>query len=713
MNGSETQGRIERTRFRRLIGAVAVLAAAAVGTAVLASAAAPITADDLWWHLGLGEAFSAQGPWLSGDPLLFRAHSAPDPAAWLSDVLFFQIAQSLGLAGLRGLHVLLVAAMLLVVWRTARLSGASRQQSHLALLVFMTAGAYRLAQLRPHLFTILLGLILIALLLRANSRAGPWAIAALVGIWSNLHGGFVLGLVLIAACTGVGVLGRVLAPPQEMEDANRRLQQLAKTLALSTIASLANPIGYHAWLRLLPADSQRAGVSAITDDWGWFPLLHQASVTSPPTPATWLTLAVIASVSAASVWAARERIAALLTHEPARIAVAATGLGFALLGNRFSWLAFAPLLLVYALQGTRRPIPYCTVALALAFFVQGPWLITKSAIPNDVRGVLHDTYPAKYYSHAIWFLRDSQIEGRMYNDYFLGGWAGWWLAPQIETLVNGSLNTSEKILQNVLGAGQGRVPTARLMRLLDETEIDIFLGTGLPIERSSARDRPYTTALLSGHPDWILVFRNIDSAVYLRRKASNNINLDRIAAYYTSAAVPFDKEIGFRADAAIREQPRWAIQHGLLPKNRQQLNRMIAGKDAGASVRASERMATYAALAGLCGDVVARDCARLEAAPRASLARRRLLWCSFEPGIQIPCSLPVPEEGDALSERLGNVRKVRADTSRLGAAMLRRGEGAILMEAIRKPEMRERTPRARRPASGPPVRSQPDLAPAP
>ena len=61
-------------------------AAALTAALVLAAAGQPLFTDDAWWHLGLGRAFAAAGPWLSEDPLLFDAAAPPSPSAWLFDL---------------------------------------------------------------------------------------------------------------------------------------------------------------------------------------------------------------------------------------------------------------------------------------------------------------------------------------------------------------------------------------------------------------------------------------------------------------------------------------------------------------------------------------------------------------------------------------------------------------------------------------------------
>jgi hypothetical protein len=67
----------------------AFIAATALGVIVLGTlfwAVAPISSDDLWWHLSLGEAFSKHGPWLESAGVE-RGLTVGMVAAWLVTVL--------------------------------------------------------------------------------------------------------------------------------------------------------------------------------------------------------------------------------------------------------------------------------------------------------------------------------------------------------------------------------------------------------------------------------------------------------------------------------------------------------------------------------------------------------------------------------------------------------------------------------------------------
>jgi hypothetical protein len=109
---------------------------------------------------------------------------------------------------------------------------------------------------------------------------------------------------------------------------------------------------------------------------------------------------------------------------------------------------------------------------------------------------------------------------------------------------------------------------------------------------------------LSASPDWMLVFRSLRSAVYMRRDPRNADNLERIASYYRERGVPFDRERGFDVFGALEHTPDWAIAHGLAPSDYPQLKQAAEGANPRMTPRlrgiARERLALTYAVIGLC-----------------------------------------------------------------------------------------------------------------
>ena len=68
-------------------------------------------------------------------------------------------------------------------------------------------------------------------------------------LWTNLHGGFVAGLILIAAYTAGGLMEALLEPARETRQAtfSKRVRPFFLCGVLCTLATLVNPyfIGLH------------------------------------------------------------------------------------------------------------------------------------------------------------------------------------------------------------------------------------------------------------------------------------------------------------------------------------------------------------------------------------------------------------------------------------------------------------------------------------
>src|SRR5262245_48413573 len=106
--------------------ALAHIAMAACLAQLLIAVGQPIITDDLWWHLALGRAFAAHGPWLAQDPLLFAPAGPPSPGSWLAYVALAGVAHAAGFHALRALHVASVVAILFLAWSQLRRASGSR-----------------------------------------------------------------------------------------------------------------------------------------------------------------------------------------------------------------------------------------------------------------------------------------------------------------------------------------------------------------------------------------------------------------------------------------------------------------------------------------------------------------------------------------------------------------------------------------------------------
>jgi len=602
----------------------------------------PIFTDDLWWHLALGRAFAAHGPWLAEDPLLFAAAGPPAPASWLADVALEGAASAGGFQALRALHVALVAGILALVWSEFRRACRSRAISSLGVVAFVALAAYRLAQLRPDLISIALCLLAYRFFV-ADARPPSWrrvALAALAAaLWANLHAAFPLGVLLVAGAAAGAALAR--APAQRA-----RAMRLAETCAITAAATLANPAGLSAHLAYFAAGEETPALARIVDEWARVNLFALPAPPLPPSPVAWsLTWGIVLGTALVLYRGLRGHSSRAL--DSARLGAALVALALALSAVRFLWLGVFPLLfLAHAFRAEsdseRAPaaarwvgwVPaVASLALSGAFFALGDWPAITRGLPRTAVGYAKPYPVTKYYAHAIWWIADSGLRGNLYNDYFLGGFAGYWLAPDVRTIVNGTLNVPAETLDalSAITLRRGLRAGEDLPALLDRLGVDLFLGIRLPDAGLPSRRWIATTAHLERTPGWIPIFRNAESAVYLRANERNRENLARVARHYAEARVPFDLERGFEIEAVIRDAPDWAFRHGLVP---QHFPELAASAESGAPgdplIRA--RVAALFAVLGCYERAAAIDRTLVRDAPDAIRTRRRLVWSLLRSG---------------------------------------------------------------------------------
>ena len=107
---------------------------------------------------------------------------------------------------------------------------------------------------RPHLLTMLFMVVFLSILERVREgRTGwLWALPAITILWTNLHGGFLVGIVIVGAYAAGELLRAVVA--RESDERRRSLRASAGYLAATAgcaLASLVNPYGYHLHTHIL------------------------------------------------------------------------------------------------------------------------------------------------------------------------------------------------------------------------------------------------------------------------------------------------------------------------------------------------------------------------------------------------------------------------------------------------------------------------------
>jgi hypothetical protein len=191
---------------------------------------------DLIRHIVIGRHVLVAGPRFA-DPFSFTRAGEPFLAyEWLSQIILATIHDFAGLPGLALFAAALLASALALVVAYVRRGGGDPS------LAFLTGAAaavltYHHWIMRPHLFTFV-GMAALLHVVQAHRR--PIWIVPLFALWSNLHPGFLYGLVMV----GLWSLGK------GVEDlrAGARIRSVVAARAVPFViaagASLVNPFGW-------------------------------------------------------------------------------------------------------------------------------------------------------------------------------------------------------------------------------------------------------------------------------------------------------------------------------------------------------------------------------------------------------------------------------------------------------------------------------------
>jgi hypothetical protein len=189
---------------------------------------------DLWWHL-------AEGRWIvenravpATDVFSYTAVGRPWLAySWLAEVLFHGLVGRFGLASLLWLQAIVAVLTVAFVYGACRAAGAGRNAAVLT-SAFSALGSSFAWGIRPVIFTLLFFAVFVGALQReSREHRLLWLAPLVVALWANLHVLFIGGVALVAFA----------ALCRTIDGRPSRLLWIAA--ALSLLASLANPYGWH------------------------------------------------------------------------------------------------------------------------------------------------------------------------------------------------------------------------------------------------------------------------------------------------------------------------------------------------------------------------------------------------------------------------------------------------------------------------------------
>jgi hypothetical protein len=186
---------------------------------------------------------------------------------WLYDLLIAAIHHGFGLNGVIFCTAAIIAATFVLTLHFAMRRGGNLVITFFLLILSLGAAAVHFLA-RPHVLSWLFAVIWFELLDSAASSGRPnrgilW-LPALMVLWVNLHGGFVLGFALLAIYLAGGAV-EYFNRRERREEIAAWLKRLALVTALSLAASFINPYGYHLHVHIYRYLSDRFLMNEISE----------------------------------------------------------------------------------------------------------------------------------------------------------------------------------------------------------------------------------------------------------------------------------------------------------------------------------------------------------------------------------------------------------------------------------------------------------------
>jgi hypothetical protein len=478
----------------------------------------PIEDNDFWWHLKTGEFIVTHETLPAIDPFSFSTPAAPgDPEKivlsgyWLAQATYYIVYEILGLKGLILFRVVLLTLMFAIVYRRMERLEIDRGVSVILLAASLILYSDLYFSDRPQVFSFLGATLLVGMMERIREGRRPnFLLLPLMLVWSNLHGGFIIGDAFLA----VFALGSML----QYRTDRRRYVTIALWSFSGIIVSLVNPNSYKVFTVVLGSLVSKSITWTFIDEF----------------MSTFMAFGLghhfVALLWFMSILVVTCMIIARRFYWPDFFLWAFTSyFAIAYVRNAaFFSVALVPLCGYYlnqALPALKRPrfvsfMKYAAGTVMLALMVTSAAKLVSRGSP--LRREVGASLPVDVAS----FIQYTGLHGRIFNEYDWGGYLLWRLYPRSQVFIDGRLPNPARVetygrILWALPDEQNGVEAYR--SLLDSYHID-FVVARVYMELGNLM--PLMIRLLND-PEWVPLYVDRQAFIFARRSSTEVLVVQR------------------------------------------------------------------------------------------------------------------------------------------------------------------------------------------
>lgn len=419
---------------------------------------------DSFWHIKAGSVMLEEQSLIDSDIFSHTAFGTPWTAhEWLSEIIMASIHK---IAGLEGIFCFFVLVSSLAFWLLFKITEKYANQ-------WIAFGCVSLALLfspshmaaRPHMFTWLFMLITLAILTTGGKRL--YWLPVVIVIWANLHGGFILSLVLQVIFIIGSVLDSHLSVKRPWQETLRQQKVPALILLICVFALGLNPFGYE--LLAFPFQVSKGVFSELIGEWKapdlqdmWYFRFYLVAlfllISFAKSTVTWTERLLIVFFLNAALTHGRHVSLMLIALTPFIARMLNENL------SRWSHRDFAHEG-KEQLQLSSKSGPLATAAIALALIIYGSFGHHSLTFltPKKIFGV-----EAKQLNQLVEYLDTNLPTGKMFNEYSLGGYLLYALTPPPKVFIDGRADMyGEQILSDYIKIKESESEREELLEKYD------------------------------------------------------------------------------------------------------------------------------------------------------------------------------------------------------------------------------------------------------
>ncbi len=462
------------------------------------AAGRPINDPDVWWHLRAGQHIWENAAIPRTDPFSFTSQGHPWVAhEWLAELVYYLLYRAGNFYGLVIGNTVLLGGIFLLLFKLIRLRTAQPLLS--AVLTMITAALSPVFWVyRPHLpgYLCLLGFLYLLELYKAGHRKGLWLLPPIMIFWVNIHGSYIIGLILIGLYLLAGLVKKGGDTVRPEPWSPQQLRELLVCLAVTLLAVLLNPNTYKIFFYPFATVRSPSIVNRI-NEWA-SPDFHEPFLLV-------ILCLILAGLALVAGSEGRHRVSDLL------LVGCFTGLAFFAVRNIALYLLVCVPVFGLYLARVVKPGPEDRQHYALNRAMAAAVVVAALVLWPSPNILSAHQDKSVFPAGAVKYLTDHEIKGNIFNDYNWGGYLLWYRFPQNRVFVDGRTDLyADRVYPDYLKI-MNLAPGA--LELLDSYNPDLLL-----IKPAAALNE-----ILSRRQDWQVIHRDSVSVLYHKTRQNEGI----------------------------------------------------------------------------------------------------------------------------------------------------------------------------------------------